>query len=263
MPQDNHHSPNSFGEPHSPGASELAENAVSLLNQRQTTTAAGARQFILDHLLRAVTSPTGYDAGQILDELRGHRLSTDSVIDIYVPAVARILGEMWEDDQMDFAAVTVGSMRLQSLLSLASSESLDFLRPAEASHYMLIAVPLGEQHFLGAFVLAAQLRRLGARVEMSFCETAPDFVSRVICDTPDMILFSTSCKASLETVSQLVLDISNVLEQRPLIAVGGGATKFMSEKEGTSGIDLVTNKARDALSFVGHVKRRLSGQATK
>jgi methanogenic corrinoid protein MtbC1 len=263
MPQDDHQSLNAFGEPHSRGASQLAENAVSLLNQRQATTAAGARQFILDHLLRSVTNPTHFDAGQMLDELRGHRLSTDSVIDIYVPAVARILGEMWEDDVIDFAAVTVGSMRLQSLLSIASAEALDFLRPSDASHYMLITVPLGEQHFLGAFVLAAQLRRLGARVELSFCESPPDFVSRVICDTPDMILFSASCKASLETVSRLVLDVSNVLERRPLIAVGGGATQYLVGKEGKSGIDLITNKAKDALTFVAHEKRRLSGQAKK
>lgn len=263
MPQDDHSSFNARGERQSRGASALAEDAVSLLNKRQTKTAAGARQFILDHLLRAVTNRAEFDAGRMLDELRGHRLSTDSVIDIYVPAVARILGEMWEDNTLDFAAVTVGSMRLQSLLSIASTEALDFLRPIEDAHYMLITVPLGEQHFLGAFVLAAQLRRLGARVDVSFSETAPDFVSRVICDTPDMILFSASCKASLATISQLVLDISKVMDKCPLIAVGGGAACILHEGGNKSGIDLVTHSAKEALSFVVRRKGRSSGQAGK
>lgn len=263
MPQDDHSGFNIRGDRQARGASALAENAVSLVNKRQTTTIAGARQFILDHMLRSVTVNGEFDPARMLDELRGHRLSVDSVIDIYVPAVARILGEMWEDNTVDFAAVTVGAMRLQSLLSLASAEAMDFLRPMEHAHYMLITVPSGEQHFLGAFVLAAQLRRLGARAEISFCEPAPDFVSRVICDTPDMILFSASCRASLETVSQLALDVVNVLDERPLMSLGGGATRHLDGNEGMAEIDLVTNKAKDALSFVSKHKGRLSGQAKK
>jgi hypothetical protein len=263
MPQDDHSGFHTRGDRQSRGASSLAENAVTLLSQRQTTTAAGARQFILDHLLRSVTSRKEFDAGQMLDELRGHRLSTDSVIDIYVPAIARILGEMWQDSTLDFAAVTVGSMRLQSLLSIASAESLDFLRPVESAHYMLITVPCGEQHSLGAFVLAAQMLRLGARVDMSFCETANDFVSRVICDPPDMILFSASCKASLATICQLALDISHVLDRPPLTAVGGHAIQYIDGSKGVSGIDLVTNTAKDALSFVARKKGRVSGQANR
>ena len=263
MPQDDQFGFNTRGDRQSRGASALAVSAVSVLSQRQTVTAAGARQFILDHLLRAVTSKGEFDPARMLDELRGHRLSIDSVIDIYVPAVARVLGEMWEDNALDFATVTVGSMRLQSLLSLASAESLDFLRPVENSHYMLIAIPQAEQHFLGAFVLAAQLRRLGARVEISFSEAPQDLVSRVICDTPDMVLFSASCKASLETVSQLVLDICNVLDARPLMAVGGGASHSLKSNKEMPGIDLVTSRAKDALTLVARRKESLSGQASE
>ncbi len=245
------------------GASALAENAVSLLSKRQAMTTAGARQFILDHLLRAVTSRNEFDSCAMLDELRGHRLSVDSVIDIYVPAIARILGEMWEESEIDFASVTVGSMRLQSLLSIASSEALDFLRPVEDSYYMLVAVPEGEQHSLGAFVLAAQLRRLGARVEVSFCESPSEFVSRVICDTPHMILFSASCKASLATVSQLVLDTCNVVTCRPLIAMGGPAALCIENGMEISGIDLITDRAKVALSFVAEHQGRSSERADK
>jgi len=143
----------------SAGASALAESAVSTLSQRQAMTTSGTRQFVIDHMLRAVCNRAGFDATAMLAELRGHRLSVDAVIDMYVPAVARLLGDMWKEDDIDFATVTVGSMRLQALLSIASVESLDFIRPVDDALAMLVVVPLGEDHSLGAFVLAAQLRR--------------------------------------------------------------------------------------------------------
>lgn len=250
---------------HSPGRAHgawtLADDAVSTVKQRQATTAAGARQFILDHLLRAVTSRGEFDPGRMLDELRGYRLSTDSVIDIYIPAIARILGEMWQDSTLDFAGVTVGSMRLQSLLSIASTEALDFMRPIDDALFMLVTVPMGEQHFLGAFVLAAQLRRLGARVDVSFSENAQEFVSRVTCDPPDMILFSASGKASLDTVSRLVQEISREMDSPPLTSIGGGAADTLRAGGDNSGVDLVSQSAKDALSFAAKRKARLPRQA--
>ncbi len=264
MPQDGQNGFSTRGARQTRGASVLAENAVSLLNQRQAVTPSGARQFVLDHLLRAVTSTQEFDAGQMLDELRGHRLSVDAVIDMYVPAIARLLGAMWEDNDLDFAAVTVGAMRLQSLLSIASAEALDFVRRPNNSPFMLITIPEGEQHSLGAFVLTAQLRRLGCRVDMSFCERASDFVSRVICDPPDMVLFCASCRASLESVSQLVLDTSKVLSPMPYVALGGPATKENDDLLGDmSSVDLVSSVAKDAMAFVVENKGRLRDQDSR
>ncbi len=234
----------------SAGASALAESAVSILSRRQSITQRGARQFILDHLTRAVLSRGDFHADDMLDELRGHRLSVDAVIDVYVPAVARRLGEMWQDDVADFASVTVGSLRLQTLLSLASAESLDFASDIHRSTTVLVVIPLGEQHSLGAFVLAAQLRRLGARIDVSFCEMPEDLVSRVLCDPPDGIMFTASCRATLETVSRIVLDISKVLATPPLFAIGGGLGETASVAKEITGVDVVTSAARDAMTLV-------------
>lgn len=234
----------------SAGASALAESAVSILSRRQAATALGARQFILDHLTRAVMSRGDFHPDDMLGELRGHRLSVDAVIDVYVPAVARRLGEMWQDDDADFASVTVGSLRLQALLSLASAESLDFASDIHRSTSLLIVIPVGEQHSLGAFVLAAQLRRLGARIDVSFCEMPEDLVSRVLCDPPDGIMFTASCRATLETVSQIVLDISKVLAAPPVFALGGGLGENASVAKEITGVDVVTSLARDAMTLV-------------
>lgn len=229
-------------------ASALAANAVSLLSQRQSVTPAGARQFVLDHLLRAVLSRGEFDPLNMLEELRGHRLSVDAVIDTYVPAAAIVLGDLWLDDEVDFATVTVGSMRLQSLLSIASFETLDFVRPIENAPAMLVVLPLGEQHSLGSFVLAAQLRRLGARVDMSFCEKEDDLMSRILCDGPDMLLFSASSRSTLEYVSQIVLSLSNMSLEMPLLAVGGSLGHLEKTAKDMTGVDLISKSARDVMA---------------
>ena len=233
---------------HIAGTSELAHSAMSVLSQRQEVTAAGARQYIVDHLMRAICSRRHFDPAGMLEELRGHRLPVDAVIDTYVPTAARQLGYMWKDDTADFATVTIGAMRLQALLSAASAESLDFVRPLDDTVFMLVVVPPGEQHSLGAFVLAAQLRRLGARVDMSFCEEPTDFVSRVICDTPDMILFSASSTATLESIRRLALDCRNVVSRCPLFALGGSLGNPVDVAKDISGIDHVTCCAREVMA---------------
>ncbi len=231
-----------------------------MLSQRQAMTAAGTRQFVIDHMVRAVCSRAGFDAAAMLDELRGHRLSVDAVIDIYIPSVARLLGDMWKEDDIDFATVTVGSLRLQSLLSIASVESLDFIRPVDDALAMLVVVPLGEDHSLGAFVLAAQLRRLGTRVDLSFCETPSDLVSRFVCDRPDMVLFTAAGRATLESISGTVRRFGKVTSDMPPIVVGG----FLGESEDVamelSRADLVSKSAKEVVTLAMNRRKVSSGR---
>lgn len=244
----------------SAGTSALAESAVSLLSRRQTMSTTGIRQFVLDHMIRAVCSPRGFDAGEMMDELRGHRLSVDAVIDLYVPTVARVLGEMWKRDEIDFATVTVGTLRLQSLLSAASFESLDFIRPVDDALSMLLVVPQGEDHSLGAFVLAAQLRRLGARVDLSFCESRSDLLSRFLCDPPDIVLFSASCRATLASISRNVLDFSQVSADLPPIVVGGCLSDSDDVAKDISGADLISRDAGEVIALASSHRRSSTGR---
>jgi MerR family transcriptional regulator, light-induced transcriptional regulator len=239
----------------STGASALAESAMSMLSQRQTLNPSGTRQFVIDHIVRAVCGRSSFDAGQMLDELRGHRLAVDAVIDIYVPTVARLLGEMWKQDEIDFATVTVGTMRLQSLLSTASVESLDFIRSVDDALSMLIVLPLGEDHSLGVFVLAAQLRRLGARVDISFCEPTSELVSRYLCSSADMVLFSASGRGTLESVSRIVLDFSRVSSDIPALVVGGCLSESDDTAKDISGVDFVTKDARQVIKIASGLRR--------
>jgi hypothetical protein len=240
-------------------ASELAERAVSRISSRQSATPGGARQYLLEHLLRAVRSAGEFDAAGMLDELRGNRISIDCIIDIYVPATARRLGEMWMEDEINFATVTVGAMRLQSLLSLASVESLDFVRATDGAPLMCIVVPENEDHSLGAFVLAAQLRRLGGRVDLSFCEPWPDLSRRYLSLQPDAVLFTASSGRTLETVTRIARHMHNISDHLPLMAVGGNFDETTDLAKGTWNTDLINCGPRDILTLTTEHKRSTCG----
>lgn len=233
----------------------LANEVISVLRERQTVTTAGARQVVVDYLVRAVAVKATYDPVLVLDELRGYRLTLDAIIDLYIPQAARRLGDMWMTSDIDFAGVTVGSLRLQALLGEASM-GLRQCQPAggDATFHALVVVPEQEQHFLGAAVVGAQLRRLGCEVSLAISETPKQVLARVVCDVPDMVLFSCARVPALETAKRTVKKIKSSVDPVPVLAMGGALRGKAEAIKEQTGVDLVTNTATDVLSFC--TKRR-------
>lgn len=227
----------------------LASTVISVLRDRQAVCSEGLRQFVVDHLLRAAMTRGAFSADTLLEELRGYRLHVDSIIDQYVPAVARILGEQWVADHISFADVTIGTLRLQSLLSEASILTRIDASCLANTMNTLVVVPQNEQHFLGASVVAAQLRRLGCEVSMSFDEDCGDFSARLSVEVPDLVLITCARLETLESVAQTVQLVRKALPDGPIIALGGAIEVSANELKEKTGVDIVTNVAAEAVGF--------------
>lgn len=227
----------------------FASEVISVICDRQAPSPSGARQFTLNFLVRAVTSTQHFDPGLVLDELRGHRLSTDLIIDLYIPEAAVCLGDQWIRSDIDFATVTIGALRLQAILAEAASDRMLYGARMTPEHTALIVVPRGEQHFLGASVVSAQLRRLGCDVATSFAETEAAIVNRVIYDQPEMVLFTCSRVAGLEAIAKAVKKIRRHVNPAPVLALGGALRgDFAAIREKTN-VDLVSKVAKDVYGF--------------
>ena len=227
----------------------FASTVISLLRNRQAVSPEGLRQFVLDHLVRAVQSHSEFSADAVLDELQGYRLTPDSIIDQYVPAAARVMGEQWEADQISFSDVTIGALRLQALLSEASVLTrIDTSGPANTLFAMVI-IPQNEQHFLGASVVAGQLRRMGCEVAMSFDEDFGVLNGRLIVEAPDLIMITCARRETLESVKQTVQLIRKALKDRPVIALGGAIEASARAVREQTGVDIVTNSTAEAVAF--------------
>ncbi|WP_299549633.1 cobalamin-dependent protein [uncultured Tateyamaria sp.] len=235
----------------------LAGEVISILKDRQAVCPSGARQVAVDYLVRAVIKRLDFDAALVLEELSTYRLTHDALIDLHIPKAAEQLGALWMTSDLDFATVTVGSLRLQSLLGIAAHGLTR--EPVDQSNVLhaLVIVPEAEQHFLGASVVAAQLRRLGCDVSLAINEGSEQLLARVEYDRPDMALFSCARAAGLETICGTVKKIRQKSDVTPVLAIGGaysGVTKSITEQ---TGVDLVTNTAKDVVGFTTKRKKAL------
>ncbi|WP_172839434.1 cobalamin B12-binding domain-containing protein [Tateyamaria omphalii] len=210
--------------------------------------------------MRAVIKRVDFDARLVLDEMGAYRLTHDALIDIYIPKAAEHLGALWMTSDMDFAAVTIGALRLQALLGEAAQSLPGNHADMTNILHALVIVPEYEQHFLGASVVAAQLRRLGCDVSVSINESQHQVVDRVEHDRPDMVLFSCARAAALETIRGTVKKIRQNGDPAPVLALGGAFSGITDGTRKRTGVDLVTNTAKDVVGFATKRQKALGSR---
>ncbi|SDZ48082.1 Methanogenic corrinoid protein MtbC1 [Jannaschia faecimaris] len=162
------------------------------------------------------------------------------IIDIYIPATARRLGDDWLDDAASFADVTLGCVRLRSLLTWADDmlDELDVM-PSITHGQVYLLTPEGAQHRLGQHVFMAQLLRHGVAARIV---SDPAEVSDA-----DIVMIS----ASGADTQQALIDTVNCarrIGRDPFVILGGGAVEIDRGRCKGAGADLVTNDLDIALS---------------
>ena len=239
--------------PESSGVSafgSLALQVVSVLNTRQAGSQGSLVQPYIQSILdQRLTSKSYFNPADTLEELRALRLSDEHIIDGHIPDAARAVGEKWVQNDLGFAEVTIASVRLQSLLTEVAFLNPDTLPIHDCPLDVLIVTCEGEQHTLGCFVVAAQLRRRGAVVETLCGEHADVIRHRVMENGYDAVLFSSSRPQDLETISDIVSYSKTNLVDPPLFALGGIILETNKNTERLAGVDLVCNDVDTVISL--------------
>jgi len=233
------------------GVSQFAAEVVARLVLRDGTDEAGLREALLQRFLTAVASsdPGAFEA--LKPELKRARVSASSLADCYIPEAARRLGEAWETDSMSFANVTMGVARMQAILrEIGAAWSADAMGQT-GGPTLLVILPQGEQHTLGAMVLAGRLRRMGVSVSMRISPTAAEIARYVAERTFDGTLISIACNDRLETCRILVKTLKEAQSGGMKVAVGGAIRDSAESVKQATGADLVTNDIFEALSEMG------------
>jgi methylmalonyl-CoA mutase cobalamin-binding subunit len=214
---------------------------VSVLNERQARQQFAARPYISNILDRRITCRSNFDASDVVNELRCFQISDDVIIDSYIPVAARSVGEKWVSDELGFAEVTIASARLQALLTeIAYCDTLSASLMPDPPR-VLVVINEGDQHTLGGFVVAAQLRRRGAVVEVVCAEDRATALRRILDGGYHAVLFSCSLSAGLASVAQVVRSVRRRTAVAPLFALGGIVLDHCKDIKGETGVDLVTN----------------------
>jgi len=164
------------------------------------------------------------------------------------------MGDMWCEDEMGFAEVTIGVARLQSLLrELGPEWRADLQAPADAP-VILLATLRDAQHTLGAILLAGQLRRAGYSVRLALDPTPTQIADLAQRLRFDAVMISASESESLEKLRQMIDLLRKVKTTAPPVAVGGGVLSIYPNVAQLVGADIATANMDEAVEYCGLIR---------
>lgn len=197
----------------------IAQEALGRLVLVRDLQGVEVRKDHLDQFLDLLASETAVDPAVLLDAMLAKHLDPEMIACGYATEAARSLGESWLSDELSFVEVTIRSERLHGLIRRVDEMLVTTEQPDGPS--VLILVAEGEQHTLGAFVLALQLRLAGFSAVVKVAPMAADLTVLMTANRFDIALVSIGCTAGLESGIGLVRTLRLLSRGEMRIYVGG------------------------------------------
>lgn len=213
----------------------------------------------LSQLYQALLRPRIDSFNDIIIGMRKAHIGNAVIVESYVPPLANRLGADWAADVLDFAAVTIASARLQSLVKRlevvweAPEGTIGDVRPA-----CLVGVPYGVQHTLGSTILVSQLRQSGVYVQFCMeisCDKLREEMSR---QSFAAVMLSVSGEGHLDLVRSLVACSHDESRSTPVI-IGGTVLEEATNVQEYTGADFATSDVREAMIFAGIPTAQMAG----
>ncbi|MEM9427534.1 MAG: cobalamin-dependent protein [Pseudomonadota bacterium] len=198
----------------------------------------------IEELSTALVSSDDQSGARFIREVRAEGATDESVYLNYLAAAARMLGEWWEDNRVNFVQVTYGTSRMYAIMrSMRREVAVTGIAPNKAA--VFASVP-GEAHFLGVTMAADLLRRDGWDIVLLVGKSHDELVDEIGRSGMIVIGLSASSDKTLEALTRLVVALrirvphaaifvsGNIAEDRPdtleLMDVDGFASDFKMAK---------------------------------
>lgn len=229
----------------------LATRALAVLASKRANARPILSERLVLELLNAARGDDDAQVGAAIVDILHSGVTGEEVLEFYIPEAARRLGEMWSDDGIGFADVTIAVARLQrELRSTAMRRGME-LRDAEEGIAVLVAVPDGEYHTLGAMVITEQFRRMGISVRLCLAEPKREVLRKVAEGQYDAIFYSIAASAKLAEIRDLVEETRKCLSAPAPIVVGGAVGISGLDVKKLTGADHSTTDPKEALRLCG------------
>ncbi|MFM1908876.1 MAG: hypothetical protein RL459_1199 [Pseudomonadota bacterium] len=188
----------------------------------------------------------------------GWQRQGQSLADIYIHGItpcARLLGEWWCSDRLDFAMTTIASANLQQLLHDFSSEFLQESPEPHNGWSLLLLTEPGAQHSLGLFMLSEFFKRAGWTVTVAVPQDVAEFKRLFQSDWFDAVGISVSTDRHLGALGTLLPQLRKGAANLNMQVFLGGPMAFVAPTCLTGlGADVLTE---DAPATVAYLTERL------
>ncbi len=174
---------------------------------------------------------------------------------------ARRLGVMWQEDDCNFANITIGMVRLSNVMQLVSHAFEAEATPVRSGPCALLVQAPGEQHGFGIAMVASFFRRAGWNVQSDPILDANALVSCVEQDWFSLVGLSVACINRLDKLADLIRDIRAASRNRAIgVMVGGSAFIEHPHRAEMVGADCTATDARLAVAQANALVSRLACQ---
>ncbi len=242
-----------FSETQRPAIRFLVESALRTVMSNAANREPRTREDWIRRLCEALMSEAESSYHAVIAALIATGVKQNEIYQSYVPAAARYLGELWVSDKASFVDVTVGASRLQNLIRQREADGghLWSDRSVPLGQSVLVAIPEYEQHALGAFVAADNLRRHGLWVHMAIGLKDAELAQLVNSQRFSMVGLSIATPNSVEKTTGLVDYIRSNSKHTPPIVVGGRMVEQNEKLVLRTGADFAVRSAREAIEKCG------------
>jgi len=157
-----------------------------------------------------------------------------TLADIYLNGIAqsaKVLGERWLSDEMDFVDCTIAFSRLHRTLHEFSAEFLlEGCTEPNGFSVLLMSEP-GSQHGFGIFMLSEFFRRAGWHVTLAAPQDMSDFKRHFQTDWFDAVCLSISSDRHLEDIAMALPELmQESVNSRLKLYAGGPMAQFAPEQ---------------------------------
>lgn len=175
-----------------------------------------------------------------------------------IAPAARLLGDWWLADDIDFVDVTMGLWRCQMLVHSLSARHPGGALPTALQRHALILPAPGEQHVLGAMIVEDAFRRAGWATQSGPAMDEDGLIALVAREAFDMIGLSAGSQRVLSGLPRTIAALRRAAGRPILVLVGGpavGGDAAVARRIGADGA------ARDAAHAVALAELHLAGQS--
>jgi hypothetical protein len=246
-----------------PGASVKMSTPPSEEQSRQSKPGAsaveGVKRFItvLDKVYAKILSDGDFD---YVGFMRARSLGSSEMLDLLEACAVR-LGEEWDCDSLGFVKVTIGTSRLQRVLTALSQENRCF-EPISGERSMLLIVPRGETHLFAVNLIEERFRLRGWETRLVFADRLLDLPH--LLETSDFQLvciawLDSELKNRVESVLHAIR--TSVNRERTCVIAGGPAAVEYSQWLEERGVEKICSNAQIAIETAErHGATRISTQ---
>lgn len=229
----------------------LAAAALSVLASRGNGSGKTDPTDLIGELCEACVHASDERRYATISRLIARGVSSEDIVDSYIPLAALRLGESWVNDTRSFAEVSIGAARLQEMVRALARHRSSVAATIPLGHRILIAIPEEEEHTLGAFIAASQFRRYGVWVHLAIGQTADEIAQTVRSQGFDMLGITGAGRKSLAPLRKIVEKVRASVAAVPPIVAGGNVCNLGVDLTESTGVDLATTNPRKAMEFCG------------